>query len=211
MKRLVIIAMMLLGLHAFAQEDNVLPEKTQKIIGQIEEANADVGTVCGGFRQTKKIFANGRKVNSEGMLYYACPDRFAMHYSEPEGELMVISGDRMAMTRGKKNSVYDLQKNAPMRSLSSTLLLSMQGKVMEIASLNDADVAASIEEYGIKVSLYARKKASKGYSMIELVYNPGGRGLKSMVMVEFNGNSTVYDISGADLNTEVGSEPFAIE
>lgn len=211
MRRLVIMAMMLLGMSAYAQEDNALPEKTQKIIRQIEDANANVSTVCGRFLQTKKIFANGRSVNSEGMLYYACPECFAMYYDHPAGDRMIIGGNMMSMVRGKKENVYNLEKNAAMRSLSNILLLSMQGRILEIAHSNDADISVSDGDSGIKVTLSSRQKGSKGYSMIELTYQPGGVGLYSMTMVEFNGNTTVYTIDGMQFNAPVDERLFQVQ
>ena len=180
------------------------------ILSKIEEKGSTFNTLTAQFTQEKTIAANGKKIMSDGMLYYA-PGKFAMHYSPSCDELLIINGKDFLMIRGKRKNIFNTETNKPMRSLKNTLLYCMTGDIGILAEENNAEISASDCDSYYQVTLTARKKAIKGYSSIIFSYDKNTGFLTEMTMNEFNGNSTVYKMSGYHQNVMIEDEKFLIE
>lgn len=178
-------------------------------LAQIEKANAAITTIESRFAQTKTIAANGKQIKSGGTLYLSGTDKMAMHYEAPSTDLLIINGTRFYMIRGKKKNDFNTDKNKAMRSLRNTLLLCVHGQPARLAADNEADLTATKTPEGIQVTLTARKKTPRGYEKIILRYDPKSHLLTRMEMVEWGGNSTLYEMS--DMKTGVPVEATVFE
>lgn len=175
-------------------------QDNQAILAQIEKANADITSIEGKFAQTKTIAANGKQIKSDGTLYISDSDKMAMHYNAPSNDLLIINGERFYMIRGKKKNDFNTAKNKAMRSLRNTLLYCVHGKPAQLAEENNANISASKESEGLIVTLTSQKKTARGYKKIILNYDSQSQLLTRMEMIEWGGNSTVYEISGIKTN-----------
>ena len=90
---------------------------------------------------------------------------------------------------------FDTSKNLMMKSLSTALLYSFQGKLDELAKEQQADLTQeSDKDKNVVVTLTAKVKKVRGYSKIQVFYKPDGTVFK-MQMDEFNGASTLYTLN----------------
>lgn len=177
----------------------------------IEEANASLPNIVAQFTQTKHLVANNKQIVSNGDIYIADNDKMAMYYNEPASDLLIINAEQFYMKQGKKDKVYNTAKNKPMASLSNTLLSCVRGKAQALAEANNADITTNKTDKGYEVTLLSREQKAKGYAKIVLIYDSKTKLLTSMQMDEFNGISTIYQLSDIKTGIEIDSLRFKIK
>lgn len=181
-----------------------------QVLTDIEQANAAYKTVEGAFTRTQTNAAKGTSVKAEGTLYLSGDDYMAQHYKAPCPDVLIINADDFYMVRGKKTNKFNTAKNKPMRSLRNTLLYCLHGKPAVLAAENGAAITAEKTAKGYEVVLVSAKKTPRGYAKIVLLYDLKSKLLRSMQMDEYNGNSTLYEMSGVKTNGNVDAKVFDI-
>ena len=189
---------------------SVLVNAQNTVLTDIEKANAAYKSIEGKFTRTQVSAAKGESVVTEGLLSIEGEDRMAQHYTAPCNDVLIINGDDFFMVRGKKQNKFDTSKNKTMRGLRNTLLYSVHGKPALLAEENGADISAEKKADGYEVTLVSRKKTPRGYAKIVLRYDLKTKLLTRMQMDEYNGNSTVYEMSGLRTNGKPDASVFTI-
>ena len=180
------------------------------ILTEIEKANAAYKTVEGTFTRTQTNKAKGTTETDKGILYLSGEDQMAQHYQAPSADVLIINGDDFYMVRGKKTNKFNTAKNKTMRGLRNTLLYCLHGKPGALAAENGAEITAEKKAKGYEVVLISAKKTPRGYAKIVLMYDLKNKTLTSMQMDEYNGNSTLYEMSGVKTNGNVDAKVFEI-
>ena len=180
------------------------------ILTEIEKANAAYKTVEGTFTRTQTNAAKGKTETDKGILYLSGEDQMAQHYQAPSADVLIINGDDFYMVRGKKTNKFNTAKNKTMRGLRNTLLYCLHGKPGALAAENGAEITAEKKAKGYEVVLVSAKKTPRGYAKIVLMYDLKNKTLTSMQMDEYNGNSTLYEMSGVKTNGKVDAKVFEI-
>ena len=180
------------------------------ILTEIEKANAAYKTVEGTFTRTQTNAAKGKTETDKGILYLSGEDQMAQHYQAPSADVLIINGDDFYMVRGKKTNKFNTAKNKTMRGLRNTLLYCLHGKPGALAAENGAEITAEKKAKGYEVVLVSAKKTPRGYAKIVLMYDLKNKTLTSMQMDEYNGNSTLYEMSGVKTNGNVDAKVFDI-
>ena len=180
------------------------------ILTDIERANATYKSVTGAFARTQVNAAKGTSVKADGDLYIVGEDKMAQHYKAPSTDLLIINGDDFLMVRGKKTNKFNTEKNKTMRNLKNTLLYCVHGKPAALAIENGAEISAEMKAKGYEVVLVSTKKTPRGYAKIVLTYDLKTKLLVKMQMDEYNGNSTLYEMTGLKVNTEFDNGVFEI-
>lgn len=180
------------------------------ILTEIEKANAAYKTVEGTFTRTQTNKAKGTTETDKGILYLSGEDQMAQHYQAPSADVLIINGDDFYMVRGKKTNKFNTAKNKTMRGLRNTLLYCLHGKPGALAAENGAEITAEKKAKGYEVVLVSAKKTPRGYAKIVLMYDLKNKTLTSMQMDEYNGNSTVYEMSNLKTNGKVDTQVFDI-
>ena len=180
------------------------------VLAEIEKANAAYKVITGDFVRTQTNVAKGTSVKADGTLYIAGEDQMAQHYKAPSTDLLIINGDDFYMIRGKKTNKFNTEKNKTMRSLRNTLLYCVHGKPAALAAENGAEITAEKKAKGYEVVLTSTKKTPRGYAKIVLTYDLKSKLLTKMQLDEYNGNSTLYEMSGLKTNGDVDAKVFDI-
>lgn len=180
------------------------------LLTEIEKANADYNTVEGAFTRTQTNAAKGTTDTDKGTLYLSGTDRMAQHYTAPSADVFIINADELYMVRGKKTNKFNTAKNKSMRSLRNTLLYCLHGQPAALAAENGAEITAEKKADAYEVVLVSTKKTPRGYAKIVLKYDLKNKLLRSMQMDEYNGNSTLYEMSGVKTNGKVDDKVFEI-
>ena len=180
------------------------------ILTEIEKANAAYKSVEGTFTRTQTNAAKGTTETDKGILYLSGEDQMAQHYQAPSADVLIINGDDFYMVRGKKTNKFNTAKNKTMRGLRNTLLYCLHGKPGALAAENGAEITAEKKAKGYEVVLVSAKKTPRGYAKIVLMYDLKNKTLTSMQMDEYNGNSTLYEMSGVKTNGNVDAKVFDI-
>ena len=167
MKKIFVLALLLVGLNAGAQSF----EST--------------------FVQTKTLKMTGKKIVSEGTITYTEPANLAMIYSKPEGDYFIVDGPFLRFDLRGVSLDVDTSTNKTVRIQRNAILYGIQGKYDDIAKEMDADLTVSDVKGGKHVVIKVRNPALKGYTGMDLDYNAKGR-ITRMVLEEAGGNSTEY-------------------
>ena len=186
------------------------PAPAAGLVKKIAAANASVKNIESGFVQTKTLKASGKKIVSEGTLYFANDGRLSMKYSKPAGELLVVNGNKFHMNKGGKSSTFDTSKNQMMGSLARTLTGCIKGCPQQVATDNGAEISETETAEGYVVTLTAGAGAKRGYSKIVLVYRKSDCVLTKMTMEEVSGISTLYEMKGIKKNTSFPEDVFRV-
>lgn len=177
---------------------------------EIEKANAAYKTIEGSFVRTQTNAAKGTSVKTDGVLYISGEDLMAQHYKAPSSDLLIINGDDFFMIRGKKKNRFDTAKNKTMRGLRNTLLYCIHGKPAVLAEENGAEIHVEKKSKGYEVTLVSAKKTPRGYAKIVLTYDLKSKLLTQMQMDEYNGNSTLYEMTELKPNGAIDAKVFDI-
>ena len=180
------------------------------VLTEIEKANAAYKTIEGAFTRTQVNVAKGTSVKTEGALSISGEDQMAQHYKAPCKDVLIINGNEFYMVRGKKDNKFNTAKNKTMRGLRNTLLYCVHGKPAALAAENGAEITAEKKANGYEVVLVSTKKTPRGYAKIALTYDLKTKLLVRMQMDEYNGNSTVYEMSNLKTNGKVDTQVFDI-
>ena len=186
------------------------PAPAAGLVKKITAANASVKNIESGFVQTKTLKASGKKIVSEGTLYFANDGRLSMKYSKPAGELLVVNGNKFHMNKGGKSSTFDTSKNQMMGSLAKTLTGCIKGCPQQVATDNGAEISEVETAEGYVVTLTAGAGAKRGYSKIVLLYRKSDCVLTKMTMEEVSGIATVYEMKGIKKNTSFPEDVFRV-
>ena len=187
---------------------SVILNAQNHILVEIEEANAQYKTIEGMFTRTQINVAKGISVKSEGDLYIAGDAQMAQYYKVPSTDLLIINGNDFYMVRGKKKNKFNTEKNKTMRGLRNTLLYCIHGKPAMLAAENSAEIIAEKKKDGYEVVLTSTKKTPRGYAKIVLTYDLESKLLTKMQMDEYNGNSTLYEMSDMKINASIDAKVF---
>ena len=154
--------------------------------------------------------AAGVTEKDSGKIYYAAPSSLAIRSAAPSKDLIVIDGTSVYIRRDGRERRFNTTKNAPMRSMSATLLNCVKGDTHKVADENDADIQVQKFARSTDVVITARKKAVRGYFRIERSYRKSDGLLQYMKLTEFNGNVNEYKMTGFVQSATLPADAFAI-
>ena len=79
------------------------------------------------FVQKKTIKATHKVIPGEGTVTFSAPDQLRMTYAVPEGEYLIIDGNKLESCVKGKAITFDTAKNPRMRKMRNTLLNCITG------------------------------------------------------------------------------------
>lgn len=180
---------------------------TEAILKKLETTNVAYTSIVCQFTQTRTL-PNKIQSTLEGDLYYKAYDQFAMIYTNPATDRLIIDGNNLYLNRGGKVSKFDLSKSAAIYNLSASLLQATTGMIKQLAAANNADYSVSEDSKYYTVTITAKQKAVKGYAKIVLNYRKSDCILEVMEMEEFTHISNVYRMNSVKKNVAVDDSVF---
>jgi outer membrane lipoprotein-sorting protein len=206
------IAVSLIALLAavFSVNAAEVSEQAKAVLVEIEKANDSVNTLSSPLTEIKTM-PNGRQFVSTGDFYFSSPDLLAIRYTSPAGDYLVVNAEEIAQKKKNgKSFKFSLEKNETMKTLSSTLLWCVSGKLLKLAEANKADVNVSESGDVLQVVLTAEVKTERGFKKIELSYDKTTMRLKSMAMTDKNNVVTKYTMDKPQYGVAIDSSVFQI-
>lgn len=187
-----------------------ISEQAKAVLVEIEKANDSVNTLCSPLTEIKTM-PNGRQFVSTGVFYFSSPDLLAIRYTSPAGDYLVVNAEEIAQKKKNgKSFKFSLEKNETMKTLSSTLLWCVSGKLLKLAEANKADVNVSESGDVLQVVLTAEVKTERGFKKIELSYDMTTMRLQSMAMTDKNNVVTKYTMDKPQYGVAIASSVFQI-
>jgi outer membrane lipoprotein-sorting protein len=165
------------------------------------------------FREEKRIALLSAPIVTEGTLHYARPGRLVRRLSGPSVQVVLVDGSRLRMRDGDRVETIDLASQPVVRSFVDTFGQLLAG---DRAGLERSyRIEYAIDE-GTRWTLTLRPRASPLDRFVrEIRFEGEGLSLRTMVMVEVNGDvttTTFRDVDGARRYTpEEAARVFTVD
>jgi outer membrane lipoprotein-sorting protein len=203
MKKTGLIGAVLLSMvSAYAQ----IGEKEQTLMKVIQQANEKYTSIISRFKQTKQVTVLGENAISEGDFYYAKPDKLAMRYDDPAGDLLLLNGDQFVMVNAGKRKEVSARANSRMRSMKNILSSCLSGNVMQIAA--EKITCEETPKYHVITADIAEKGNRTVFTQVILSFDKSDHTLSVLRTEEKDGSYTVYELTGKEFNKPVDDSIF---
>ena len=149
-------------------------------------------TYTAPFTEVKVMPKLKKETVREGNLEWKSPDYLRMDFTEPAGDYNLIEG--LSFTVCNKGMIQKLpakDTNSKTGVLRETLVLAFQGKVAEIAELNNTDATYS-DKGGRYVCELVAEQPKHGVKALTLEYDKKNGHLLLLTITETNGNYTTW-------------------
>ncbi|MDR0368313.1 MAG: outer membrane lipoprotein carrier protein LolA [Bacteroidales bacterium] len=176
------------------------------VVEKIKAANAKYTSISGKFKQTRHVSVLGKDIVSTGMLYYEKPDKLAMHYDDPSGDLMLINGDQFVMINAGKRQEASSKSNAKMRGMKTILSACLQGDINQIGS-SKITAKETSQYHVITVEIDAKTNKSNIRSVV-LSFDKSNLSLSVLRTEEPNGSYTIYELTNKQFDKKIDASVF---
>ena len=186
------------------------PVPLAELVKQVDAAKAGVETLAGEFTQKNRVKLFKQELSSKGRLYFRKPRQIRWEYTAPDPSVLILDGNKATLTTpGAAPQVFDLDKDATMRAIFDQLLTWL-GPGSLAAARDDYELAAGGTE-SAPVLVLTPKLAStigKAFSRIELRLDHKSWLMKSIKLVEKNGDEKEIDFAKLQRNGKLPADAF---
>jgi outer membrane lipoprotein-sorting protein len=171
---------------------------------KIKTGNEQYNAITSAFKHTRHVQMLGEDVVSSGKLYYCKPDRLAMQYDQPKGDLMLLNGDRFVMVTDGKRREVAAKNNARMKTMKTILTHCMMGDMLPV---NAAKITCSEtkNEYVVTASFTDKKSV---FSKVIVRYDKKTFAVSLLRTEERDGNYNVYELTDKQFNASIDEQIF---
>jgi outer membrane lipoprotein-sorting protein len=194
---------LLICLSANAQ---LMSDSDSQIADKIKKDNQPYTTLTGKFKQTRHISILGEKIISSGMLYYSKPDRLAIQYDAPAGDMMLIDGDKFVMINSGRRSETTSKSNAKMRGMKAILSACLRGDVREMGA-EKISCSETQQYYNVSADI-DRKTNKSNISRVVLSYDKKDMTLTMLQTVEPDGSYSIYELTDKKIDQAIDENIF---
>ena len=155
---------------------------------------ADEKIEC-GFSETRVMPKVNKTEKHEGSLVYQAPDYLRMDYTDPAGDYILITEEKMEQCKkGKVQSVKVKGRDNRYTTYRATLLSCLAGDIDKAAQLNDAKAECKQENKKYVCTVTAEKATGKDIKQVRLEYEVTTGKVLTITLTEGNGNYATYTV-----------------
>jgi hypothetical protein len=166
---------------------------------------ANSGTVRAVFKETRRLALLADPIETEGVLYFAPPDRLVRQTTRPGSSRIVVHGGRVAFRDETGTRTLDLGSSDVARSLVDNLMAFLRGGLPR--PHERYTIAFSSDGQGWRVDLEPRPKAVR--AIIEgMRFSGTGWALGAMETRETNGDISISVFSRVETQLELSRDDF---
>lgn len=205
MKKLIFFASLIFFGYGWSYAQTVC-DSDQQILNKIKEENTKYSSLSSEFKQTKRSSIFGEDICSKGSLYYKKPEKMSMHYTEPQGDLMIIDEQKFIMAVGGKHNETNAKSNARMRGIKNILTSCMEGNFANIGA--NKITCKETPQYYIVTAEINRKANKSNITKVIANYDKQDHSLTILQMEEPDSSFTVYELINKKTNHPINDEVF---
>lgn len=199
MKRILIsLTLLFATVAAFAQSGTAILDK-------IKEANKSLTSITSDFKQTMHLTFMDEDVLSNGKFYYRKPDRLLLKYSQPEGEMMLITGDQISMVMMDQHTKVSAKSDPAIELIHTIFSSCLEGDARKI---KDATVDAVEKADYYEVIITIKGDRAQNMKGVKVHYDKKEMALSLLRTEDPDGGYTVYELVGKRLNQAIAEETF---
>ncbi len=177
----------------------------QDIEQNIKTLNGKTQTYTATFTEKTVMPKMNKQTVKQGTIRFVSPDALLMDYTDPQGDYTLIKDGKFIVSRKGQVQNMTMTPKSQMYIFRETLLGSMTGDLKRVAEQNEADIDCK-QEAGKYVCILTKQKAkTTGINRLELEYDTKTGALVSLNLIQANGNYTIYETTGIQLNQKIDS------
>jgi outer membrane lipoprotein-sorting protein len=172
---------------------------------KINQANHAYTSITASFKQTRHLSMVGENSISGGSFYYLKPDKLAMKYTQPAGDVLLINGNQFTLVAaGKEKKISS--KNAKMEGMKTILSACLQG---DIAQMGATKITCSENAgYYVIIADINEKLNKSAIRRVIASYEKTGGAIASIQTIEADGSYTLYELTDKKFNQPLEEEIF---
>lgn len=180
-------------------------EADAQIVEKIKQGNLSCQTITCDFKQIQHLSIMDEEMVSKGKLYYRKPEKLAMHYTDPEGEMMAIDGNKFVMVMMGSRKEVDGKTNPKMQGMKTILSACMKGDISEMGALKVT--CKETAKYYVVTAVIDQQTNQSGISEVVVSYDKTNFSVASIKTIEEE-DYTIYELTNKKLNQPVADRVF---
>jgi outer membrane lipoprotein-sorting protein len=166
---------------------------------------ASSGTVRADFKETRRLSLLTDAIETEGVLYFAPPDRLARQTTRPGSSRVIVHDGRVAIQDETGTRAFDLGSSEIARSLIGNLIVLLRGDLPGLRERYTIEYTSDGQRW--RLDLKPRSKALR--VMIEGIrFSGAGWTLEAMETRETNGDISLSVFSGVETQLVLTQQEF---
>jgi outer membrane lipoprotein carrier protein len=166
------------------------PPPVEQLLSALESSAREVTTLKGEFTQRNRSQLFEKELRSTGRIYYRRPRQIRWEYLAPDPSTLVLDGQKATLTTpGQPAQVFDLERDATMRTVFDQLLLWLAPDSLTAArQAYDLAVSGTRDEPALVLTPKPGGQVAKAFSRIALRVDGKTHLLRGIVLTERNGD-----------------------
>ena len=202
-KAISVFLMILIPYLCFSQNAN------QQIIDKINAAASKLTTMQCDFVQTKHVKLLNDRMISKGKMYYSQPNKLRWEYTSPYTYTFILSGNKVTLKKGGKNSVIDVNQNKMFREIVNIMMNSVVGKCLSDRKSFKTTVKDTPSEWVATLTPQS-KELKQMFTKIILHFNKQKSVIVKVEMFEKNGDTTSIVLENIVTNKRINESVYSI-
>ncbi len=191
---------------AFSQSgggDVVLKEFTEKLAA----ASAQNKTITANFSQQKKVKGIKTEIASKGNFYYDNSGSLALHYSQPQGDKIVMVGENFTIVSGGRKIESGAKSNPMYVQISQMMMACMSGDVTKLGRGWGMTITKEGSQYQV-VLTPTEARVMKYVKNMTLRFSDKDMTLDALQIEEAGGGYTHYHFTDKKTNVAIEASVF---
>ena len=203
-----IIGMVLCVTSLSAQYQTATDEQKKEIIGKITQGSSEINTMQCDFTQVKELSFMDEKITSEGKMAFKKTNKIRWEYTKPYQWVFSMDGQNVHMsTGGDKTNKMPANQSKMFNEISKVMIGGVSGS--GLVDSPDFDMQFMIGSSEYKVVLIPKKKEIKDFfSTIQLFVGKLDNRIKSVELVDREGDKTIITLRNFQINTTISDAVF---
>ncbi len=180
------------------------------VVQKVDAAKASVETLAGEFTQKSRSKLFKSALSDSGRFYFRKPRQIRWEYTGLDKSVMILDGNKATLsTPGAAPQQFDLDKDATMRAIFDQLLVWLgPGSLAAARADYDLATAGSTSAPVLMLTPKLASTIAKAFSRIELRLDGKSWLMKSILLVEKNGDEKEIDFGKLTRNGTLPADAF---
>jgi outer membrane lipoprotein-sorting protein len=186
------------------------PLAVTDLVHKVDAAKAGVETLSGDFTQKNRVKLFKQELTSKGRLAFKKPRQIRWEYTAPDPSVMILDGNKATLRApGAAPQLFDLDKDPTMRAIFDQLLTWLgPGSLATARDEYDLGAAGTAAAPILTLTPKASSAIAKAFTRVELRLDPKSWLMKSILLVEKNGDEKEIDFGKLQRNLKLPADSF---
>ena len=203
LRRLFILAFILLHVAAYAQNE-------KEIIDMVGKASAEMQSLECDFVQTKHLKILNDKMVSKGKMYYMQPGRLKWEYTSPYTYTFILNDSQVLLKNSTRSDVIDVNQNRIFKEIARLMMNSILGNCLTDEKSFQTDIETKGQEW-IATLVPLKKDMKQMWTKLVLHYDSVKKSVVMVEMHEKTGDYTEIRLDNIKINRQIAESTFSIQ